>query len=135
MKNNKFLITIFAAALSLSAVSCSNEYLDVNDNPNAVQAEEITPELMLPGAVTTAYRTQAGTMMQFGNLMMNSWAGNSYTIAGPYSREFSLSSVDNTFYRGIWEGLYPRIANFDQMEKYRIQPFMSRIIILPLLKL
>lgn len=119
MKNNKFLITIFAAALSLSAVSCSNEYLDVNDNPNAVQAEEITPELMLPGAVTTAYRTQAGTMMQFGNLMMNSWAGNSYTIAGPYSREFSLSSVDNTFYRGIWEGLYPRIANFDQMEKYR----------------
>ncbi|WP_051289366.1 SusD/RagB family nutrient-binding outer membrane lipoprotein [Chryseobacterium daeguense] len=118
MKNNKFLITILAAALSFNAVSCSNEYLDVNDNPNAIQAENITPELMLPGAVTTAYRTQAGTMMQFGNLMMNSWAGNSYTIAGPYSREFSLSSVDNTFYRGIWEGLYPRIANFDQMEKF-----------------
>lgn len=119
MKNNKFLITILAATLSLSAVSCSNDYLDVNDNPNAIQAEEITPELMLPGAITTAYRTQAGTMMQFGNLMMNSWAGNSYTIAGPYSREFSLSSVDNTFYRGIWEGLYPRIANFDQMERFK----------------
>ncbi|WP_288244975.1 SusD/RagB family nutrient-binding outer membrane lipoprotein [uncultured Chryseobacterium sp.] len=119
MKNNKFLITILTAALSLSAVSCSNEYLDVNDNPNAIQAEEITPELMLPGAITTAYRTQAGNMMQFGNLMMNSWAGNSYTIAGPYSREFSLSSVDNTFYRGIWEGLYPRIANFDQMERFK----------------
>lgn len=118
MKNNKFLITILAASLSFTATSCSNDYLDVNDNPNAIQAEQITPELMLPGAVSQAYRTQAGTMMQFGNLMMNSWAGNSYTIAGPFSREFSLASVDNTFYRGIWEGLYPRIANFDQMEKF-----------------
>lgn len=116
MKNNKFLITILAAALSFSATSCTNEYLDVNDNPNAVQAENITPELILPGAISTAYRTQAGTMMQFGNLMMNSWAGNSYTIAGPFSREFSLSSVDNTFYSGIWGGLYPRIANFNQIE-------------------
>jgi len=118
MKNNKFLLTILAAALSFTATSCTNEYLDVNDNPNAVQAEQITPELILPGAISQAYRTQAGTMMQLGNLMMNSWAGNSYTIAGPYSREFSLASVDNTFYRGIWEGLYPRIANFDQMEKF-----------------
>lgn len=118
MKNNKFLVIILTAALSFSSTSCSDRYLDVNDNPNAVQAENITPELMLPGALTTAYRTQAGTMMQFGNLMMNSWAGNSYTIAGPFSREFSLASVDNTFYRGIWEGLYPRIANFDQMEKF-----------------
>lgn len=118
MKNNKFLISILTAALSFSATSCTNEFLDVNDNPNAIQAEQITPELMLPGAISQAYRTQAGNMMQFGNLMMNSWAGNSYTIAGPFSREFSLASVDNTFYRGIWEGLYPRIANFDQIEKY-----------------
>lgn len=118
MKNNKFLITILAAALSFTTTSCSNDFLDVNDNPNAVQAEQITPDLILPGAISQAYRTQAGTMMQFGNLMMNSWAGNTYTIAGPFSREFSLSSVDNTFYRGIWEGLYPRIANFDQMEKF-----------------
>ncbi|MBW7675899.1 SusD/RagB family nutrient-binding outer membrane lipoprotein [Chryseobacterium chendengshani] len=111
-------MSILASALIFTAASCSNDYLDVNDNPNAVQAEQITPELILPGAISQAYRTQAGTMMQFGNLMMNSWAGNSYTIAGPYSREFSLSSVDNTFYRGIWENLYPRIANFDQMEKF-----------------
>ncbi|MDF2552772.1 MAG: hypothetical protein K0R77_2047 [Chryseobacterium sp.] len=118
MKNNKFFVTILAAALSFSATSCSNEFLDVNDNPNAVQAENITPDLILPGAISQAYRTQAGSMMRFGNLMMNSWAGNSYTIAGPYSREFSLASVDNTFYREIWENLYPRVANFDQMEKF-----------------
>ncbi|WP_312075450.1 SusD/RagB family nutrient-binding outer membrane lipoprotein [Chryseobacterium sp.] len=118
MKTNKFLIPVIAAAISFSAVSCSDEFLDVNDNPNSIQAEKITPELMFPGAVSTAYRTQAGTMMQFGNLMMNSWAGNSYAFGSPFSREFNLQSVDNTFYTGIWGGLYPRIANFAQIEKY-----------------
>ncbi|MFP7656204.1 SusD/RagB family nutrient-binding outer membrane lipoprotein [Chryseobacterium proteolyticum] len=117
MKNNKFLTILLVAALGLTATSCSNDYLDVNDNPNAIQAEDITPELMLPGAISTAYRTQAGTMVQFGNLMMNSWAGNAYTFTSPFQREFNLNSVDNTFYTGIW-GLYPRIANFDQMEKF-----------------
>ena len=117
MKNNKFLTILLVAALGLTATSCSDNYLDVNDNPNAIQAENITPELMLPGAISTAYRTQAGTMMQFGNVMMNSWAGNAYTFTSPFQREFNLNSVDNTFYTGIW-GLYPRIANFDQMEKF-----------------
>jgi hypothetical protein len=116
MKNNKFYITLLAATLSLT--SCSNDYLDVNENPNQIHAENITPELMFPGAVSQAYRTQAGTMMQFGNLMMNSWTGNAYTNSSPFQREFNLQSVDNTFYQGIWNGLYPRIANFAQIEKF-----------------
>src|SRR5687768_3775729 len=113
MKNSKFYIALLAATLSLT--SCSNEYLDVNENPNQIHAENITPELMFPGAVSQAYRTQAGTMMQFGNLMMNSWTGNAYTNSSPFQREFNLQSVDNTFYQGIWNGLYPRIANFAQI--------------------
>lgn len=117
MKTNKFLIPVLAIAMSFSAISCSEEFLDVNDNPNAIQAEKITPELMFPGATSSAYRTQAGTMMQFGNLMMNSWAGNAYSFGSPFAREFNLQSVDNSFYTGIW-GLYPRIANFAQIEKY-----------------
>lgn len=116
MKNNKIYIAILAATLSLS--SCSNDYLDVNENPNQIHAENITPKMMFPGAVSTAYATQAGTMMQFGNIMMNSWAGNSYTFSSPFQREFNLQSVDNTFYQGIWNGLYPRVANFSQIEKY-----------------
>ncbi len=117
MNKNKFLTTLLVAAMGFTVTSCSNDYLDVNDNPNAVQAEKITPDLIFPGAVSTAYRTQANTMMQFGNLMMNSWAGNTYSFGGPFAREFNLSTVDNTFYTGIW-GLYPRIANFAQIEAY-----------------
>lgn len=117
MKKNILFTTLTLAALSIAVSSCSNDYLDINDNPNAIQAEEITPDLLLPGAISTAYRTQAGTMVQFGNLMMNSWAGNSYSFGGAFSREFNLGSIDNTFYTGIW-GLYPRLANFAQIEIY-----------------
>lgn len=116
MKNKKIYITLLIATLGLT--SCSNDYLDINENPNSIHAENITPELMFPGAVSSAYRTQAGTMMRFGNLMMNSWAGNSYAFSSPFQREFSLQSVDNTFYQDIWNGLYPRISNFAQIEKY-----------------
>jgi hypothetical protein len=118
MKNNKFLLTALLVASLSFTTSCSNDYLDVNDNPNAIQAEDITPELMLPGAISQAYRTQSISMMQFGNLMMNSWAGNSYSFGGPFQREFTLGNVDNTFYSNIWAGLYPRIANFDQIERF-----------------
>lgn len=117
MKNNKFYIAALSLSLLFASTSCSNDYLDINDNPNAIQAELLTPELMLAGATSSAYRTQATTMMQFGNLMMNSWAGNSYTFGGPFQREFNLGSVDSNFYTGIW-GLYPRIANYNQIEIY-----------------
>lgn len=118
MKHIRLSILALLTAAAVN-VSCSDDYLDINENPNSIHAEEITPRLLLPGAISQAYRTQAGTMMQFGNLMMNSWAGNAYAFGSPFQREFNLGSVDNTFYAGIWNGLYPRIANFAQIERYR----------------
>lgn len=117
MKKTKISLLALLGALTLN-VSCTNDYLDINENPNAIHAEDITPRQMLPGAISQAYRTQAGTMQQFGNLMMNSWAGNSYAFGSPFQREFNLGSVDSSFYSGIWGGLYPRIANFAQIERF-----------------
>lgn len=117
MKNNKFLVTFLIATLSLTTTSCSNDFLDVNDDPNNIQAELITPKQILPGAMSNAYRTQGTTMVQFGGLMMNSWGANSYSFGGAFAREFNLATVDNTFYNGIWN-IYPRIANFAQIERY-----------------
>lgn len=117
MKNNKFLVTFLIATLSLTTTSCSNDFLDVNDDPNNIQAELITPKQILPGAISNAYRTQGTTMVQFGGLMMNSWGANSYSIGGAFAREFNLATVDNTFYNGIWN-IYPRISNFAQIERY-----------------
>ncbi|WP_449400846.1 SusD/RagB family nutrient-binding outer membrane lipoprotein [Chryseobacterium wanjuense] len=117
MKNIKNNIKIIVGLLisGVFAISC-NEYLDVNENPNSIHEEQLTPELVFPGSRSQIYRTQANTMMQFGNVMMNSWAGNSYTFGSPFPKEYTLSSVDNSFYNGIWNGIYLSAANFDYIE-------------------
>lgn len=117
MKNNKFLTSLVISGLLLIVSSC-NDYLDINENPNAIHIEEVTPDLMFAGANTQIFRTQATTLNQFGNLMMNSWAGNSYVFGSPFVREFNLNTVDNTFYNGIWDGLYRNIGNYALIQKY-----------------
>ncbi|KFF28939.1 hypothetical protein IQ37_08135 [Chryseobacterium piperi] len=92
--------------------------MDINENPNDIHAENITPELLFPGAVAQSYRAQAGDMMQFGNLMMNSWAGDVYHYGGLYPNEFSLSAVNSQFYDGIWDNIYQNVNNFVVIEKY-----------------
>lgn len=115
MKKIKSLVSLLALGLVLT--SCER-YLDVNENPNAIHQENLTPKLVFPGAVTQIYRTQAVSMLQFGNLMMNSWAGNSYAYGGPFPDEYTLSSVNSSFYDEIWDGLYVNLANFSFIENY-----------------
>jgi len=108
---------IFASLLLIGAITAScNDYLDVNENPNQIHEDVLSPQLVFPGAVSQIYRTQAGTMMQFGNVMMNSWAGNSYVFGSPFAKEYTLSAVDNSFYNGIWNGIYLGVNNFAYIE-------------------
>jgi hypothetical protein len=115
MKKFKYIISSLIVAASLA--SC-DKYLDVNENPNSIHAENITPELIFPGAVAQSYRLQAGDMMQFGNLMMNSWAGDVYHYGGLYPNEFTLSAVNSQFYDGIWDNIYQNVNNFVAIENY-----------------
>lgn len=119
MKNKIFknVRNTFLLGTLLVAASC-NRYLDINDNPNSIHIEEVSPDLIFPGATAQLFRTQAGTMNIFGNLMMNGWAGNSYVYGSPYVREFNLNSVDNSFYNGIWDGLYRSLGNYKLIEEY-----------------
>jgi Starch-binding associating with outer membrane len=117
---NKIKNTILILTLSLGAVSCNN-YLDINENPNAAHIEDVAPSLVFPGAVTDIHRVQTGgtgSMMDFGNLMMNSWGSNVYAFGGGFSREFTLSTVDGSFYGGIWNTIYLQCANFKLIEDY-----------------
>lgn len=115
MKKIKILVSLLAFGLVLN--SCK-DYLDINENPNSIHEENLTPQLVFPGAVTQVYRTQAGSMMQFGNLMMNSWAGNTYAFGGIYPSESTLGSVNSSFYNEIWDGLYTNLSNFSYIERY-----------------
>ncbi|MGY0391810.1 SusD/RagB family nutrient-binding outer membrane lipoprotein [Bizionia sp. KMM 8389] len=110
-KYKLLLLVIFAIT-----VSCS-DYLDVNDNPNSPAADDVTPDLILAGAISNTYRTQATTMNQLGNVMMNNWGANVNSFTGGYSEEFSLA-LDNNFYNTIFTGLFRNTYNFQAIIDY-----------------
>jgi hypothetical protein len=116
MKNLKIKTGILTLGLLLSAVSCE-QYLDINDNPNQVAIELVTPNELLPVGITKTYSTQGRTLMQFSSVVMNSLAGNSLSYGAPYIDDYK-PNVSNTFYNTIWDGLYLGTANFEQIIKY-----------------
>ena len=106
-------ISILVLALGLSQTSCEN-YLDVNDDPNNPTSENVPANLILTGAQTESFRVQTGTMNRLGNAYMNMWGPNINSFTGGFADEFSLS-ISNTFYSGIWSGLYLRTYPFQKI--------------------
>lgn len=113
-----------ALALSLSAVSC-NDYLDINESPNAGHIENVLPEQVIPGAINELFITQggegggrSGSMMTFGNVMMNNWATDVYNTGGVYNAEYTLGAVNDSFYSNIWNRIYLYAANLKLVEDY-----------------
>lgn len=117
----KIKLKIFSLIiLSLVSVTSCNDYLDINENPNDIPSAETTPELLFPGAVSTAYYTQARRLNIFSGIMMNSYAGNSYSYGTPFLDEY-IPNVSSSFYADIWDNLYRATGNFDSMDKYSAQ--------------
>ena len=101
--------------LAFTLVSCS-DYLDVNTTTNNPLSETVPPRLVLPGAQNLTFNAQVGgtRMNQLGSVLTNGWAGDVNRVTGGYSREFTLN-LDNTFYNGIWDGIYLGVANFQEI--------------------
>jgi hypothetical protein len=106
----KLIYSIFAIGTLASQVSCSTDYLDVNNNPNDAYVEQLTPKERLAAAETTLHATHSVTLNRFGNLMMNAWAGNIFQFTAPFNDEVNMN-VSSTFYNGIWDNYYKGIAN------------------------
>lgn len=64
------------------------------------------------------YRVQAGGGFLLGNLFMNSWAGDTYIYGGPYSSEYTLTSVNSQFYNSIWDNTYKTLYNVESIMKF-----------------
>jgi hypothetical protein len=103
-------ILILACAIGLLNMSCE-DYLDVNTSPNNPTGENVPANLVLAGAMETIFPTQSNTMNRLGNAFMNTWGPNVNSFTGGFADEFSLA-IDNTFYSGIWSGLYLGINPF-----------------------
>lgn len=107
----KILIPILGMTALTFFNSCSDDFLDVNNNVNEAYTDQVTPKDRLSAAESVIFRTQGNTMNRFGNLMMNAWAGNVYYFASPFSDEFNMRA-DSQFYDEIWDNLYLGVANF-----------------------
>lgn len=108
----KFLV----ALLALNFISCDN-YLDINEDPNNPNISQVHPGLMLPGAMTNAYRVQSRPMNQLGNIWMQNWGADVNNVTQANADEYRLQ-LSNDFYSGIWDGLYTSMANFALITKY-----------------
>ncbi len=104
------LVALGAATIT----SCTNDWLDVNTTPNDPLAENVSPNFILAGAQTSAYATQAVTMNRLGNVYMYNWGANVNSFTGGFSQEYSLTLTTN-FYSGIWDGLFNRVSNFQEI--------------------
>ncbi|WP_191860600.1 SusD/RagB family nutrient-binding outer membrane lipoprotein [Hanstruepera ponticola] len=109
MKNIFKHLTVLAIAIGMT--SCS-DYLDINDPVNSPSSSTVTPDLILPGAMTRTYSAQGVTMNRLGNVFMNNWSANVNSFTGGFNEEYQLILTSN-FYSAIWDNTYIRTTNFD----------------------
>jgi hypothetical protein len=94
---NSMLVLATAAV----TISCSEDFLDVNDNPN--NPSESTPGLTLTVAQQHFTTLNAEDMNYLGNYIVYNWATPSNWSA---NQEFFRYTVNNTFYSQIFEESY-----------------------------
>ncbi|WP_374464599.1 SusD/RagB family nutrient-binding outer membrane lipoprotein [Chryseobacterium sp.] len=114
MKNKLYIIAL--SSLLLGATSC-NDYLDINESPDRISVNDLTPNFVFPGAVTNSYYVQARRLNLFAGLMMNSVAGNSYSYGTPFVDEYS-PNITSAFYADVWDQLFRNVANFQFVLDY-----------------
>jgi hypothetical protein len=110
----KKIIYLFTLILAVGTFQSCEDYLDINDPLNDPIESQVTPDLILAGAMTGSFPSQSNNMNRLGNVMMNNWAGNINAFTGGFNEEYQLI-ITSTFYNFIWDGIYLNVANFQAM--------------------
>jgi hypothetical protein len=108
----KIVYSFFALSL-LVTTSCKKEFFDINDSPNSPTESSITPNLLLPRALSvTASRT--GTSFDYAAFWMGYWSRS-----GSYGQSIEIESYNITtgFQTGQWTGWYDILNDINLMEK------------------
>ena len=114
MKNKLYLIAL--AGVLMGTTAC-NDYMDINESPDRIAVSNLTPNFVLPGAISNSYYVQARRLNLFGGIMMNSVAGNSYSYGTPFVDEYS-PNITSAFYADVWDQLFRQISNFQFIIDY-----------------
>ncbi len=107
MKKIKYIIL----GLLIINTSCKKSFFDINTNPNTPTAASV--DLVLPAALnSTAATVSSG--LEFSNYWMGYWA-----VSGGYAPDIVTTSYkfSNSYYQGIWSGLYYSINNYNYVEQ------------------
>lgn len=113
MKQINTIYKIFLVAIILITVSACEDVL-VNEDPNGTVINELSPEVILPGAQTVPAAVLMTRMNELGNTMIATWSGNTQQIQAPYFSEFQYQ-LSTDFYSDIWDGLMARTGNLTQI--------------------
>lgn len=113
MKYKKFLFCVLLAGTLGS--SCKKEFFDINQNPNQAVSSNITPDLILPNALTVTGQ-RITTSFAWLNRWLGYWAPsaswapaveeNSYNISTSFAPSFNM-----------WANVYNNLFDYDQMEQ------------------
>ena len=109
---NKKTFLVATAALGLGIAGCKKSFLDINDNPNAVTEQNVTPELIFPaGASRAAAISSSATFLE-------NWMGY-FSTAGDYAidQEETSYNLSTTFNSGQWTGRYDILFDLEQTRK------------------
>lgn len=104
MKTTNIYIKSILLVLALVLTSCSNDFLDVNDNPNDPPIS--TPELTLPVAQQSFASLNATSMTYVGQFFVYNWASPSDWSANTDIKRYNINTE---FYSEIFENSYGSI--------------------------
>ena len=104
--------TLLSLAMLVFASSCDDVL--VNEDPNGVVINQLTPEVIMPGAQTIPASTFITRMNGLGNTMVATWSGNAQQVQAPYFTEFQYQ-FSTDFYSDIWDNLMSRTGNLSQI--------------------
>ena len=101
-------------AFGLLTVGCSDDFYDVNNNPNDPSIS--TPNLTLPVAQEYFATLNGTTMTYMGNMFVYNWSKPSNWSA---NQDYFRYNITNSFNTGIFEGSYVNILkNLTYIENY-----------------
>ena len=103
---------IMSAATVLMASSCSDNFFDINSNPNKPTEEAITPDFLMTGVVANIVRRETSTFDFLGHWMGYYARGSNY---GP-SLPLENYNITSTYQTAQWSGgNLPNFGWFDIM--------------------
>lgn len=120
-------------ALGLSTLACEST-LDINETEVGFTTENVTPDLLLAGAIQAPRARFEVTASETGSILMNQWAGDINNVTGGFQDEFRLNFTQNygpgsVIWRDIYRGMggYQAIINYEGAE-YENHKAIARIL-------